>query len=152
MSSDLFVPQRDMVLSIKPQYSEKIIVGRKTVELRRRFPVNVPKGTKAYVYSTTPVRAIVGYAEIKGVLKKPVAQIWEDHSHTAFIKKEDFDAYFKGAEHGFVLCFKNARALNNEIKLDELRERYHFQPPQSFLYAKPLLRKALENERTSLSH
>ena len=150
MNNNQIIPQRDVVLSIKPQYSEKIILGRKTVELRRRFPLNIPKGTMAYVYSTTPVRAIVGYAEIKGVLKKSVAQIWHDHSDTAFIKKEDFDAYFEGVEYGFVLCFENACALENVIKLDELREKYHFQPPQSFLYAKPLLKVALENEYTSL--
>ena len=150
MNNDQLRPQRDVVLSIKPQYSEKIILGRKTVELRRRFPINVPEGTIVYVYSTTPVRAIIGYAQIKGVLKKPIAQIWHDHSDTAFIKKEDFDAYFAGVEHGFVLCFENAQALENKITLTELREKYHFQPPQSFLYAKPLLKKALENEHTSL--
>ncbi|MGG6549462.1 UNVERIFIED_CONTAM: hypothetical protein NY100_29005, partial [Prevotella sp. 15_C9] len=35
---DLFRPKRDVVLSVRPQYSDKIFQGIKTVELRRRFP------------------------------------------------------------------------------------------------------------------
>ena len=50
--------QRDVVLSIKPVYSEKILNGSKTVKLRRRFPVSAPNGTLAYIYSTSPVKAI----------------------------------------------------------------------------------------------
>jgi len=41
-------------------YSDKILEGRKTVELRHRFPVSISKGTAAYIYSTSPVRALVG--------------------------------------------------------------------------------------------
>ena len=145
-------PARDVILSIKPVYSNSIISGRKTVELRRRFPMDIPQGTIAYIYSTTPVRAIVGYAEIADVLKMPVEQIWDDYAQVACIEKMDFDSYFEGVTHGFVLCFKDAHALKREIDLNELRERYDFIPPQSFLYATGLLQKGLKNERTIISN
>ena len=139
LDDDNIPATRDVILSIKPRYSNPIISGAKTVELRRRFPTNIPTGTIAYIYSTTPVRAIIGYAEILDVLKKPIEKIWKDHWQNAYIERKDFDSYFEGIEHGFVLCFKNAQAFKREIGLNELREQYDFIPPQSFLYAKSLL-------------
>ncbi len=148
---DLFRPQRDVVLSIKPQYSEKIIEGKKTIELRRRFPISAPQGTFAYIYSTSPVRAMVGRAEIVDILKLPVHDIWRQFSKRAFIKRADFNQYFGGLDEGFALKFANAQALPRPLDLTELRERFGFEPPQSFLYAKPTLRRALQNEYANVS-
>jgi len=67
VGDDRFPSERDIVFSIKPEHSEKIEKGLKTVELRRRFPTNVPSGTVALIYTTTPVRALTGIAEITGV-------------------------------------------------------------------------------------
>lgn len=142
---------RDVVLSIRPQYSEKIMEGKKTVELRRRFPMSTSKGSIVYIYSTSPVRAMVGSAEISDVIKMSVADIWEQYSDCAFIKKEDFDVYFSGVEEGYALEFSNVRPLPRPLKLNELRERFGFQPPQSFLYAKPDLRRALKDEYANVS-
>jgi predicted transcriptional regulator/DNA-binding XRE family transcriptional regulator len=152
MDDDSFRAQRDVVLSIRPQYSEKIIEGRKTVELRRRFPVSAPKGTIAYIYSTSPVRAMVGVAEIRDVLKLSIAEIWRRFKEEAFINRSDFDRYFEGMKYGFVLRFEGVRAFSEPMPLATLRERFGFEPPQSFLYAKHNLRRALENEHTIVSH
>ncbi|MGL4637372.1 MAG: helix-turn-helix domain-containing protein [Beijerinckiaceae bacterium] len=152
IDDDQFRAQRDVILSIRPQYSEKIIAGSKTVELRRRFPTSSQKGTVAYIYSTSPVRAIVGVAEISDVLKLPIPQIWMRFKKTAFINKSDFDKYFEGSEYGFALLFKEVRAFPNPMPLAELREKFGFEPPQSFLYARHDLRKALKNESTIVSH
>lgn len=152
MADEPFRPQRDVVLSIRPQYSEKIMEGRKTVELRRRFPVSAPSGTRAYIYSTSPVRAMVGIAEIKDVLKLPVQQIWSEFENTAFIQRNDFDSYFHGLEFGFALLFEEVKPFSRPVPLTELREKFGFEPPQSFLYASRDLRKALRDEATVVSH
>lgn len=147
-----FKPNRDVVLSIRPQYSSKIIDGSKTVELRRRFPIAAPQGASAYIYSTSPVRAMVGVADIKRVLKMPVEEIWSQFENAACIKKNDFDTYFDGVSNGFALQFENVRPFRNPLSLSELRERFGFEPPQSFLYAKHDLRKALNNELPIVPH
>lgn len=152
LGDEHFRPQRDVVLSIRPRYSEKIIEGKKTVELRRRFPVSAPSGTIAYIYSTSPVRAIVGMAEIKDVLKLPVGELWKRYREFAFIEKVDFDRYFEGTDQGFALIFESVKALSEPVSLQTLRERFGFEPPQSFLYAKHDLRRALEHESTIVSH
>ncbi|MEL7536069.1 MAG: helix-turn-helix domain-containing protein [Pseudomonadota bacterium] len=145
-------PRRDVVLSIKPVYSERILAGEKTVELRRRFPATAPNGALAYIYSTSPVKAIVGTASIQDVLKLPVEQIWTEFESTAFIERSHFDKYFDGVDHGFALVFDDVRAFTRPLPLNELREKFGFEPPQSFLYAKHELRKALKDEPAVVSH
>ncbi|HMW19841.1 MAG TPA: helix-turn-helix domain-containing protein [Nitrosomonas sp.] len=143
---DVFRPQRDVVLSIKPQYSSKILKGTKTIELRRRFPIDVPQGTLAFIYSTTPEKALIGYTEIVSVTKESVSNIWRSHKIEACISKRDFESYFSGQDFGFALRFRSAKPFKQAIDLTELRERFGFEPPQSFLYVKPELREALRHE------
>ena len=149
---DPFPKTRDVVLSIKPYYTDKIFQGLKTVELRRRFPVSAPKGTLAYIYSTSPVRAMVGMAEIQDVLKLPVEKIWHDFSENAFIERQKFDQYFEGISEGYALKFANVRLFQRRLHLSELRVKYGFEPPQSYLYVKHNLRKALRDEQAIVSH
>lgn len=152
LGDDPFRPQRDVVLSIKPTYSDRILEGRKTVELRRRFPVSAPNGTLAYIYSTSPVKAMVGTAAIRDVLKLPLDQMWAEFETTAFIERDQFDAYFEGLEHGYALVLEDVKAFSRPLPLVELREKFGFEPPQSFLYAKRELRKALRDEPAIVSH
>jgi predicted transcriptional regulator/DNA-binding XRE family transcriptional regulator len=147
---DVFRQQRDVVLSIRPQYTDRIMEGSKTAELRRRFPVSAPRGAIAYIYSTSPVRAMVGSAEIADVVKLPVAQIWRRYRKCAFVSKPDFESYFSGLNEGFVLKFANARPFPRQLELSELRDRFGFEPPQSFLYATAVLRRAIQDEFASI--
>lgn len=143
--------RRDVILSIKPPHSEKILYGVKTVELRRRFPLSAGRGTIAYIYSTSPVRALVGSAEITDVERLPIAALWRQHGESASIQKRDFDAYFSGLQEGYALKISNARPFSRRLDLVELKERFGFKPPQSFLYAKPNLQMALQIEHSNLS-
>lgn len=143
---------KDLVLSIHPQYTTKIMEGIKTVELRRRFPLTATPGTVVYIYSTSPIRALVARAEIADVKKLPLSQIWRKFSKPAGIKREDFDAYFSGLAEGFALQFANVQRLPRPLALSELRDRFGFQPPQSFHYASPMLKKALRDEFSSVSY
>lgn len=152
LRDDPFPNKRDVVLSIKPFYTDKIIKGLKTVELRRRFPIAAPKGTLAYIYSTSPVRAMVGMANIQEVIKLPVEQIWHEFSEHAFIARDKFEQYFEGLNEGYALKFTNVRTFQRPLHLSELRVKFGFEPPQSYLYAKHDLRKALRNEQAIVSH
>ena len=147
-----FRPHRDVVLSIRPKFTSRIISGEKTVELRRRFPVSVPKGTIAYIYATSPERAMVGVAEISSVRKLAIEEIWCLYASVAYIERLEFERYFEGLEEGFALEFANVRPFETPVDLTNLRERFGFEPPQSFLYAKQDLRKALKDEQAVVSH
>jgi predicted transcriptional regulator len=69
--------QRDILVSIRPVFATKILEGQKSVELRRRFPIQAGAGCRLLIYSSRPVSAVVGFARIKTVLKLPVARIGE---------------------------------------------------------------------------
>ena len=136
--------RRDVVLSIKPAYSDKILTGEKTVELRRRFPMAAPHGAIAYIYSTSPVKAMVGTASIRDVLRLPIEQIWTRFESTAVIERPLFDKYFEGLEDGYVIVFDDVKSFAQPLPLVELREKFRFKPPQSFRYVTPDLKRALE--------
>ncbi|MGO4670072.1 helix-turn-helix domain-containing protein [Bosea sp. 2RAB26] len=149
---DRLPPHRDVVFSIKPEYSRKIISGEKTVELRRRFPMSVPAGTTALIYETSPTRALSGIAEIGVVHRRTPQDIWQIFAERACIAQKEFDAYFAGSEVGYAIELRHARPLRRLLELSELRDRFSFEPPQSFLYATPKMRDALRYECAEVSH
>lgn len=142
---------RDVIFSIKPEYSRKIVSGQKTIELRRRFPMSVRAGTVALIYETSPTRALSGIAEIGHIYKQTPAEAWTSYGKRACIRRVDFDSYFEGAENAFAIELRNARPLRRPIELDELRARFSFKPPQSFLYATDNMRDALQHELAEIS-
>ncbi|MDI1296289.1 MAG: XRE family transcriptional regulator [bacterium] len=152
IGEDRLPPHRDVVFSIKPEYSRKIASGEKTVELRRRFPMSVPAGTTALIYETSPTRALSGIAEIGEVHKRSPLEIWNAFGDRACIARTDFDAYFAGADRAFAIELTHGRPLPRPLELSELRDRFSFEPPQSFLYATPKMREALLYECTQIPH
>ena len=142
---------REVVFSVKPLYSKKIEMGEKTVELRRRFPKYVPEGTIALIYSTSPTRALTGIAEIESVEVGTPSTIWSEYAERACIERNDFDEYFSGVDCAHAIKLRSARPLSRSLNLTELRERFSFEPPQSYRYAKPELREALKHEWDKIS-
>jgi predicted transcriptional regulator len=125
---------QDVLFSIKPTYADKILDGRKTVELRRRFTDAEVVGSLAYIYSTSPVRELVGYARIRDVRRLRVRDIWREYRDAAGIGKSDFDAYFEGRREGYVIVLDEPTRLADGVPIQRLRERFGFVPPQSFRY------------------
>lgn len=144
--------KRDVLVSIRPAYADKILGGEKTVELRRKFPRSAATGATVLIYSSSPVRAIVGYARIKDVLRLPVAQIWRSHSAAACITKDDFNAYFNGLKYGFVILLEDVKVLKEQLKAIDLRDELGFVPPQSFRYVDENYISMLSNERLQITY
>lgn len=144
--------RRDIVISIKPYYTGKILDGVKTIELRRRFPLSVSSGAVAYIYSTSPEMALVGTIKINNVERLELSALWKKHGRSAAIKKAQFDAYFCGLGEGFAIKLSTPYRFPRPLTLRELKERFGFKAPQSFLYAKPDLQEALRNEHTNIPY
>jgi predicted transcriptional regulator/transcriptional regulator with XRE-family HTH domain len=141
-------PSRDVVFSIRPTHATKILDGSKTVELRRRFTGGVSPGTLAYIYTTSPTSALTGFAHIQDVQRLAVSDLWEKHRSAACLARGDFEAYFSGLEHGYAIVLGAAKSLNRPVTLSELRQRFGFEPPQSYQYASPLMRELVEHDRS----
>ena len=143
---------RDLFVSIRPVHADKIIEGRKTVELRRRFAKHVNPGSLAYIYCTSPVQALVGYAIIKAVHRLPVGHIWRKHRSAACVSKAEFDLYFAGVADGFAIVLRDVRRFRKTIEVAQLRDRFGFVPPQSFRYVTDEYCHVLEHERIQATY
>lgn len=131
----LGLANRDIIFSIKPNYADKIMSGVKTVELRRRFTNEAPIGARAFIYSTAPTRAMVGYATISDVRRLPIEEIWRRYGDQSGIARAEFEAYFHGLSHGYVIALRNPRRFHISAGIHYLRERFGFRAPQSYGYA-----------------
>lgn len=124
-----------IILSIKPCFSDQIYLLNKPLELRKRLGKYFTVGSTLYIYSSSPVKAITGTAEVEAVERLTVEFIKRNYLKLACIDEADFDRYYQGHNEGSILWLKNVRKFKKSIALDELR-RYGFTPPQSFSYLK----------------
>jgi predicted transcriptional regulator len=138
---------RDVVFSIHPGHASKILTGEKTVELRRRFTDELTPGGLAFIYSTSPTRALTGVAKIHDVQRLKLPALWKQYRSNFCVQKNDFENYFAGLERGYAIVLKSAQPLPRPISLQELRDRCGFAPPQSFRYAPASLRGLVDHER-----
>jgi len=126
-----------LLLSIRPRYAEKIFQGMKQVELRRVRP-NIQHGDHILVYVTAPIKALEGVLQVDYVIEDHPHELWSHVENTAGVTRDEFDAYYDGADVGFGIFFKEAKRINNPISLDKLRKLFgSFHPPQSYRYLHP---------------
>jgi len=65
-----------MLLSIKPEYVEKILAGSKKYEFRK-FRCRVDVDT-IIIYSTSPIKQVVAEVEMLEVVEGDVAEVWHN--------------------------------------------------------------------------
>src|SRR5688572_8568062 len=83
-----------LLISVKPEFAEKILNGSKTIELRKCSP-STSVGDLVILYSTVPERAIVGTCIVKEIIKKAPAQLWRSHRRFMGIDRKRYFEYFK---------------------------------------------------------
>ena len=87
-----------VLLPIQPRYATPILEGLKRVEFRKRaFRREV---SHVVVYSSSPVKQVVGFFDILGIDEAPPAQLWRRYSRVGGILREDYDRYFSRCEGG----------------------------------------------------
>lgn len=119
----------DVILSIKPNYVEKILSYEKQYEFRRRiFKQDV---CRVIIYSTAPIKKFVGFFELKEVVDDTPYNLWSNFSDVAGIDEVDFFNYFEDCEVGFALKISNLKIFNEPVDVSHLDG---FTAPQSFKY------------------
>ncbi len=121
-----------ILLSIKPEYAQKIFNGQKKYEYRKRLFKN--NGINSIVvYVTKPVGKVIGEFEIEEVLEDNPMVIWEKTKKYSGLSKKDYMKYFEGNEKGFAISIKNATVYKKPLDLKELSSTIK-SAPQSFMY------------------
>lgn len=120
-----------VILSIRPEYVERIFNGSKQFEFRRRIFENRQIST-VLIYATAPIGKVVGEFEIEEILELEPERLWEHTRDLSGIAKERFDEYFEGTAIGYAL------RIGKRVEYEEPRDLdKHFnvkRPPQSFMY------------------
>ena len=119
----------NLLISIKPEFVEKIISLDKKYEFRLSIfkrPVE-----KIFIYSTYPEKKIVGYFEFKELIKDSPINLWNKFSHVSGTTEEYFFKYFDGKEEGFAINIHNLNIFQTPIETSHIK---NFRAPQSFCY------------------
>ena len=119
-----------VVLSIKPEYANKIFEGTKKYEFRRAIFKN-PEVKKIIVYASSPVQKIIGEFDIDQIITHDLRTLWNKTKKYSGISEDFFFEYFVNKENGFAIKIKNTKLYRTPRCI---REDYNLFPPQSFLY------------------
>lgn len=120
----------DVILSIKPVYANAILEGVKTVEFRKRvFKKNVDK---VFIYSSSPIKMIVGYFTFSNIVEDTPENLWKIFHQVGGINKDDFFEYYKETEKGFGIVIKEV--VKFEVEKDPIEFIENFTAPQSYVY------------------
>lgn len=122
-----------ILLSIKPEYVEKIFNGKKKFEYRKVLFSDRSVST-VVVYSTMPVGRIVGEFEIKSIHRDDPKTLWSKTKEFAGVDGVFFEDYFSGRSSGFAIEIGDVTRYENPIDPKELFEK--FTAPQSFFYVR----------------
>ena len=120
-----------ILLSIKPEYAEKILSGEKKFEFRRVLPKNKAI-KKVVIYATLPIGKVVGEFEIEELISDSPSQLWERTAEFSGITVHFFNTYFDGRDTAYAIKVGKTKKYSKEKKLIDILPSGI--APQSFCY------------------
>lgn len=139
----------DILISLAPTYTQAILSGRKTVELRRRR-MHVTSGTRVWIYSKVPVGSVQATALVEHVCHADPEALWAQFQHAADISRSAFNAYFAGCAKGCAVVLREISPVQPAMELAHLRTKIAgFHPPQFFKRLRKDQRSVLLNREGS---
>lgn len=121
-----------VLLSIKPEFVEEIVGGRKKFEYRKNIFKRADVSS-VVVYATKPYGKVVGEFEIERIIEEKPNKLWELTQDFSGITHQFFDEYFKDRETGFAIQIREFIEYDEPIELKHYDNRIKV-APQSFLY------------------
>ena len=120
-----------VLMSIKPEYIERIFASTKKYEYRKtKTKVNIDK---IIIYATSPVKMVVGEVEVINIFVDTPLSIWNKTKDYSGTTKEYFDKYFKNSK--YAIAYELGKFIIYD-KPKELKELSIDKAPQSFIYIK----------------
>lgn len=119
-----------VLLSIKPEFAEKIFNGTKKYEFRRSVFKNT-EVTTIVVYASSPVQRVIGEFEIDKIINDNIQNLWDNTKKYSGISKNYFFEYFNNKEKGYAIKIKKTKRYKKSLSL---KDNFNANPPQSFMY------------------
>ena len=121
---------KTVLLSIKPEFAEKIFDGTKKYEFRK----SIFKSTdvqKVVVYASSPVQKVIGEFSIADVLNDDVETIWKATALHSGITHDFYLSYFANKEKAYAIKIGKAIRYRQARNLSDYNLSF---APQSFAY------------------
>lgn len=119
-----------VLLSIKPEFAEKIFNGLKKYEFRRSIFKRLDI-EKVIVYASAPISKVIGEFEIEKILREELPNLWDMTKKYAGISEKLFYDYFSNKNEGYAIKIKSFQKYETPHCL---KSSYGVMPPQSFKY------------------
>ena len=119
-----------ILLSIKPEFADKIFDGTKLFEFRKVL-FQRSDISDVIVYVSSPIQQVLGEFTIDTVVSGPLSTVWEKTSTSSGITHDYFMSYFSGHETA------HAIKIGKVTKYKEPKTLNHYavkRAPQSFVY------------------
>ena len=120
-----------VLLSIKPEYAEKILSGEKRFEFRKALFKNKDVKT-VVIYATMPIGKIVGEFEFDGVVTGTPDAVWLETENQSGITQDFFEQYFSGREMAHAIKVGNVKRYCEPLSLKSIVP--NGLAPQSYRY------------------
>lgn len=120
----------NVILSIRPDFVQKILSGEKQYEYRKiifRKKVNI-----IYIYATRPIGKIVGQFKISNIIYDDKEVVWDKTHCESGITKEFYDKYYHDKLKSVAIGIKDVIKYHYPLEGDTLIKK--FKAPQSFMY------------------
>ena len=121
-----------VLLSIKPEFADKIFSGEKKYEYRKSI-FKHPDVKRIIVYSSSPQQRIIGEFYIEEILQGDIEMIWDKTHLYSGISKEYFMSYFANRNKGYAIKIGKTKKYRKMKLLSDLNLTT---APQSFIYIK----------------
>ena len=122
---------QNILISINPEYVERILNGTKKYEYRKiKCKKNIDK---IIIYSTFPVMKVVGEAKVEEILEDTPENIWNKTKKYSGVNIDFYKKYFNNRENAIAYKLKDVKKYDNPKDLIDYGIK---NAPQSFVYIK----------------
>ena len=123
----------NVLLSIKPEFAEKILTSQKKYEFRKTPISKADSVENVILYASSPAQRIVGSFEINQITSGSPSELWEQYGDASGIEERNrFMQYYSGKQEGYAIEIGNPRRLLTAVDPTEVID--DFTPPVSFQY------------------
>jgi len=135
----------DLILSIKPNFLNKIVSGEKKVELRKRFSKKW-EGAIAILYATHPKHQFVGEAKINRVVTGRPIDIWYEYQDFLGCDRDSFFSYCGGKEDINALILSDVKRFDIPVSINWVNKIFNEAISENKVITAPQSHCRIENE------
>jgi len=118
-----------VVYSFEGRWKDAILHGEVRVFFRKRRPTRLP--ARVFFYIGAPVKSVIGFADVEGISSVSLVEAIAIRDQGA-ISESELKRYIGQDGQVNAIRIGIPTILTEPLQLSDLKERFSFNPPQSF--------------------